>query len=224
MKNIKIDFSKHKLISPLAADYISGRDFLKQFYKYRPAVDSVPEIIKDKSNDKIDRNLLADIIREQYSTLKKSEAVEKNISLLTSEKTFTVTTGHQLNLFTGPLYFVYKIVTALKSCQELKRAYPDYNFVPVYWMASEDHDFEEISFFRLNGKKFIWKTEQQGPVGRFQLNELKILLKEIPGALEPFKGAYEKSQNLADAVRRYVNDLFGAEGLIVIDEIGRAHV
>ncbi|TDA74551.1 bacillithiol biosynthesis BshC, partial [Halomonas marinisediminis] len=74
-----------------------------------------------------------------------SELTQKNIQLLKEENTFTVTTGHQLNLFTGPLYFLYKIVSTINLCEQLKTEFPKQNFVPIYWMATEDHDFEEIN-------------------------------------------------------------------------------
>ena len=93
------------------------------------------------------RTTLVSELKLQYQELDQHEAVEKHIELLKSPTTFTVTTGHQLNLFTGPLYFIYKIISAVKLTQQLKDRYPQYDFVPIYWMASEDHDFEEISFF-----------------------------------------------------------------------------
>ncbi|WP_416171478.1 bacillithiol biosynthesis protein BshC [Algoriphagus boritolerans] len=88
-----------------------------------------------------------------------------------AKKTFTVTTGHQLNLFTGPLYFIYKIVSTINLAKNLQSAYPEYHFVPVYWMASEDHDFEEINNFKLDGKKYQWNSTQKGAVGEFLLDE-----------------------------------------------------
>ena len=69
--------------------------------------------------------------------------------MLANKNTFTVTTGHQLNLFTGPLYFLYKIVSAINLAARLKKEFPKDNFVPVYWMATEDHDFEEIQYFNV---------------------------------------------------------------------------
>src|SRR6185369_3716909 len=99
-------------------------------------------------------NILADVLQKQYHDLKPNDLVSQNINLLRDKKTFTVTTGHQLNIFTGPLYFIFKIVTVINTCKKLKEAYPDYNFVPVYWMASEDHDYDEIKYFKLYGKKY----------------------------------------------------------------------
>ena len=219
MKHQAISFGQTGAFNSFFLDYIGDREALHPFYNRFPDIKNFKEQIqeKQKSFKPETRKLLADTLQKQYKDINLSTAAANNLRSLLSENTFTVVTGHQLNIFTGPLYFIYKIVTAINSCRELKKAYPEYNFVPVYWMASEDHDFEEISYFKLNGKKFVWQTQQQGPVGRFQLKELKQLLSEIPGGLEPFKTAYEKSQNLADAVRHYVDQLFGAEGLIVVD-------
>ncbi|MEJ7661465.1 MAG: bacillithiol biosynthesis BshC [Hymenobacter sp.] len=104
------------------------------------------------------QRLVADL-RAQYAELSGLNgadavppAVAANLDLLARDTTFTITTGHQLNLLTGPLYFVYKMVTAIKLSRDLKAAYPHYDFVPVYWLATEDHDFAEINSFPLFGK------------------------------------------------------------------------
>jgi bacillithiol biosynthesis cysteine-adding enzyme BshC len=157
------------------------------------------------------------VLERQYSRIKPAEIVSQNIQLLKDNKTFTITTGHQLNIFTGPLYFVFKIVTVINTCRQLKEKYPGYNFIPVYWMASEDHDYDEIKYFRLYGKKYVWETDQKGAVGRFDTKGLDELLKTLPGDVKIFQDAYTKYQKLSDAVRYYVNELFGKEGLIVID-------
>src|SRR5436189_242425 len=108
------------------------------------------------------------------------------------------------------------------ACKQLKTQYPQYNFVPVYWMASEDHDYDEIKYFRLYGKKYVWETQQKGAVGRFDTKGLDIILKELPGDIQIFKDAYLKNKKLSDAVRCYVNELFGKEGLIVLDADSRS--
>ncbi len=89
-------------------------------------------------------------------------------------------------------------------------------------MASEDHDYEEIKSFRLYGNKYTWATEQAGAVGRFSTADFKNLLKDLPGDIKIFSDAYTKNKTLADAVRQYVNALFGKEGLVVIDADSRA--
>ncbi len=222
MKTRKIDFTDTHAFSPFFLDYINQKDTLKKFYSRFPSVASFKDQIKEKSNFPQEKRLsLAKELTDQYSNLTITEKVKENIYSLEDSKTFTVTTGHQLNIFTGPLYFIYKIITVINACKELKATYPAYHFVPVYWMASEDHDYEEIKYFRLYGKKYVWSTEQQGAVGRFYTKELKNLFNEIPGEISFFKEAYTKSKNLSQAVRHYVNALFGGEGLVVVDADNR---
>lgn len=213
----KVDFKDTRQFSNLFLDYINGSDQLNEFYGNSPTVEGFAQQIKNKNLSQESRNVLSDVLSKQYDALETSDQVLGNISLLKQENTYTVTTGHQLNIFTGPLYFIYKIVTVIKICEQLKLKYPENNFVPVYWMASEDHDFEEISYFRLNGNKHIWETEEKGAVGRFNPKTLKSIVDTVPGIPELFKSAYLKSDTLADAVRYYVNELFGQYGLVTID-------
>ena len=163
------------------------------------------------------RQTLAKVLQQQYISVPGIPAVQQNIEALQQPNTFTVVTGHQLNIFTGPLYFIFKIVTVINTCKKLKALYPDYNFVPVYWMASEDHDYNEIKYFRLYGKKYSWGTNQTGAVGRFSTKDLLPLLNEVPGDISIFREAYTKGKSLSDAVRQYVHTLFGKEGLVVVD-------
>jgi bacillithiol synthase len=218
MNTGKIDFPDTYAFSSFFLDYMQKKESLQSFYNRFPIVENFKDQIAEKSNfPQPVRDLLADRLTKQYGDLKITEAVKNNIHSLRDKKTFTITTGHQLNIFTGPLYFIYKIVTVINACKKLKAAYPNCHFVPVYWMASEDHDYQEIKSFRLYGKKYEWKTEQQGAVGRFHTNELKSLFNEIPGEISIFKEAYSKNKNLASAVRQYVNALFRDEGLVVVD-------
>lgn len=215
----KIPFVDTNSFTSFFLDYIGKKDSLKKFYKHFPEIGSFQEQIKDKaaSFSKQTRAVLVHVLRAQYKNYTCSKGVKNNLSSLENENTFTVTTGHQLNIFTGPLYFIYKIVTVINACKQLKKAYPNYNFVPVYWMASEDHDFDEIKYFKLNGKKYTWESKQTGAVGRFNPTELEALLKELPEGLAIFQHAYLKHKTLSEAVRYYVNELFGSEGIVVVD-------
>jgi bacillithiol biosynthesis cysteine-adding enzyme BshC len=215
----KIPFADTNAFSKFFLDYIDRKDLLKQFYSRFPEVSNFNDQIKDKaaSFPKQHRDMLVTALQEQYKNYTIADAVKNNLESLRSDKTFTVTTGHQLNIFTGPLYFIYKIVTVINTCKQLKKKYPEYNFVPVYWMASEDHDFDEIKYFKLNGKKYTWESKQTGAVGRFNPKELETLLKELPEGLALFQKAYLKHKTLSDAVRFYVNELFGSEGVVVVD-------
>ncbi|HCM74968.1 MAG TPA: bacillithiol biosynthesis cysteine-adding enzyme BshC, partial [Cytophagales bacterium] len=166
MQHTKIPFKNTKIFSPFFLDYIERKETLKKFYHRAPSIQSFEAQIQEKQKSfSIDsRTILSETLREQYKELKISNLVDNNIKSLKDATTFTITTGHQLNIFTGPLYFIYKIVSVINACKQLKRTYPKYNFVPVYWMASEDHDFEEISYFKLYGKKYKWDTDQKGGV------------------------------------------------------------
>lgn len=213
----KIDLGDTESFSDFFLDYLGNKEVLRPFFGLRPEIACFEEQISKKQFADEKRNVLNDVLSSQYSGYGTSAAVESNLTALKSSKTFTITTGHQLNIFTGPLYFIYKIVTVVNACKALKEKYPDYNFVPVYWMASEDHDFDEISYFNLFGKKYKWETQQTGAVGSMKPKELESLLGELPEKIELFEKAYLQHDTLADAVRYYVNELFGKEGVIVID-------
>jgi bacillithiol biosynthesis cysteine-adding enzyme BshC len=163
----------------------------------------------------------------QYGDNSISQSTLSNIDLLREHNTFTITTGHQLNLFTGPLYFLYKIFSAINLAEELNKTYPKNHFVPVYWMATEDHDFEEINYFNLFGKKVKWERNASGAVGELStegLKEVKQQLKKEFGESENakklisyFSDAYTKHDNLADATRFLANCLFYHHGLVIVD-------
>ena len=218
----KIPFSETKSFTPFFLDYINNKESLRKFFAEYPKIESFNTSLtnKSKSFSKESRHTLVSVLKEQYSNISHAGIIQQ-IELLADDKTFTITTGHQLNIFTGPLYFIYKIVTVINTCRELKRRYPEFNFVPVYWMASEDHDYDEIKYFRLNGQKYTWKTEQQGAVGRFRTTGFDSILAQLPGNTDIFREAYTNNQLLGDAVRQYVHSLFGDEGLVILDADNR---
>ena len=131
--------------SNMMLDYLSENEKLKAFYKYDVQIENFAKIIAAKQKSNIcNRSVLVDVLQKQYAHLPKNEIVEQNIQLLADEKTFVIVTGHQTNLFTGHLYFFYKIISCINLCKQLKAFYPNYNFVPIYWMGSEDHDLSLI--------------------------------------------------------------------------------
>jgi bacillithiol synthase len=219
MLQSKIPLEETRSFSPFFLDYIHKKESLKDFYDVFPAAENFNNVLTKKASTfpASTRSILRSVLQRQYKDLTQTREVKNNLASLENQKTLTITTGHQLNIFTGPLYFIYKIVTVINACKVLKQAFPDYNFVPIYWMASEDHDYEEISYFRLYGKKYIWETDQKGPVGRFTTDGLKKIIDSFPGDPGVFRNAYLQHKKLSDAVRCYVNDLFGEHGLLVVD-------
>ena len=147
-----ITYQKSGYFSKIIVDYLDEKLELKSLYNRFPKLENFKEQIEEKSfnfncNDINKRQILVSELEKQYANFEISEATKNHIKLLNNSNTFTITTGHQLNLFTGPLYFIYKIVSTINLCKQLKKEYPNQDFVPIYWMATEDHDFEEINYF-----------------------------------------------------------------------------
>lgn len=213
----QIEFEDTNRFSSLFLDYLQNKKELQPFFTYLPQLDQFEEIIANRGFQDHRRDILVKVLKEQYEGQSISEAVASNIDLLNENEAFTVTTGHQLNIFTGPLFFIYKVVTAINMAKMLGEHFPKNKFVPVYWMASEDHDFAEINNFRLFGKKYEWQSDQKGPVGRMNTSSMKELLDELPEKPSFCDDAYLGSKDLAAATRYIANHLFGNHGLVVLD-------
>ncbi len=190
MKKTHLSLRKVGSFSKMFLDYIEGQDALKEFYEWKPKIESFQSAITNKAFSPAKRKTLVDALERQYDGLTCVSKLSENIQSLSEARTFTVTTGHQLNIFTGPLYFLFKLITTINLSKKLKAHYPDYHFIPVYWMATEDHDFEEISYFNMFGKKYQWTTEQTGAVGRFDPSSLAEVLDQVRENVELFEKAY----------------------------------
>jgi bacillithiol biosynthesis cysteine-adding enzyme BshC len=225
--SFKLPYSKTKQFSNLVLDYLADNEKLKPFISDFPTIDSFEKQIAAKKNHPINREVLVSVLKEQKKEFNLTELSNNNIDLLLSEDAFTITTGHQLCLFTGPLYFIYKIISTINLAEELKEKYPTNNFVPVFWMATEDHDFEEIRSINLFGKKLSWESGQEGVVGKIKLVDFAKVIDELEQKIGDavhakslvtlFRNAYLNHSNLADATRFLVNELFGKYGIVIID-------
>ncbi len=201
------------------------QSFFKELIRTEFSLKAFENQIKLKNNfSREKRNVLHKTLVSQYNSVDFSQKTKENIDLLLSQNTFTVATGHQLNIFTGPIYFIYKILHVIKLAEELKNTYPEKKFVPIYWMASEDHDFEEINHTFLFNRKISWESDFGGAVGKYpfeSFSDLKAEVKQffanypdskIHTLLEKYKG-----NNLAEATFSFVNELFKEYGLVIID-------
>lgn len=226
-----IPYSETGYFSTLMCDYLAEKPSLNKFYNRFPKLENFEAQIKEKQQsnltDASQRQILVNALKAQYANVEASEFTLENVQKLASENTFTITTGHQLNLFTGPLYFLYKIISTINLAKELKENHPNYEFVPIYWMASEDHDFDEISFFNYKGKKVRWNRDASGAVGELSTEGLQEVLeafsKELGTSnnakqlLSLFENGYIKHNNLTDATRYIANELFKQYGLVIVD-------
>ena len=229
MKVTQIPFKKTGFFSSTMLDYLEKKESIQPFYNNFPDISGFHNQIeeKQKSFRLQSRLVLVDALKNQYKEFNVSTKTEENIESLKLQNTFTVTTGHQLNLFTGPLYFLYKILSTINLCEELSDKFPEQNFVPIYWMATEDHDFEEINYFNFDGKKVLWNREDGGAVGRFSTEGLAAVFdvfsehlghsKNAEFLKKLFSDGYLKHDNLADATRYIANELFSDYGLIILD-------
>tara|TARA_B100001248_G_scaffold244694_1_gene213937 strand:- start:8578 stop:10104 length:1527 start_codon:yes stop_codon:yes gene_type:complete len=222
----KLKYKDTFQFSDLVLDYLNEDKKIKPFINYFPRKENFIKQIKLKEKQKINRNVLVEILKKQNQSLKLSTKTDNNIDLILNTNTFTITTGHQLCLCTGPLYFIYKIVSTINLCEKLTEQNKGYHFVPVFWMASEDHDLEEINHINLFGKKAKWNTEQTGAVGQMNLSKIEDFLLEIKKYFKNsankkifsvLEESYLKHNNLSEATRFLVNELFGKYGLVIID-------
>lgn len=225
-----VDFNSARIFPRIINDYVSGADSLTKFYRFPHHIDSFKEAIETKIFDAAKRELLSETIFKQYKEagidLDIKSLVYKNIYSLKELHSYTITTGHQLCLLTGPLYFLEKIIHAIKLAQTISEQYPDKRIVPVFWMASEDHDFEEIRSLHFSGQTFSWdKQSNNSPVGKIGTTGLDTffdrLETNVPEIHKDFfteaRAIYQTSENLSIATRKLVHRLFSSYGIVVID-------
>jgi len=224
-----VPYNETGYFSALVTDYLTGSTNMQPFYTYTPDKDGIAKAIQERAQYPVDRKALVSTLTAQYANLPKYEQTEQNIQLLLNEHTYTVCTAHQPNLMTGYLYFIYKIVHAIKLAEQLKELHPKKNFVPVYYMGSEDNDIDELGVFRYNGTKYVWKgSGQTGAVGRMDTAGLKPLFHELFKVFGPpgehmdvlkqmIETAYLQHDTIAAATHYLVNELFGRYGLVVLN-------
>ena len=229
MKVTQIPFQKTGFFSKTMLDYLEQKETIQPFYNNFPNLNGFKKEIEEIRNSFSlkTRNILVSSLKNQYTSVEISVETQQNIDSLLLPNTFTVTTGHQLNLFTGPLYFLYKIISAINLAEELKEQFPADNFVPIYWMATEDHDFDEINYFNFKGKKVAWNRQDGGAVGHFSTEGLKEVFDVFSSQLgttrnaeflkELFSKGYIEHTTLTEATRYIANQLFAKYGLVIID-------
>lgn len=208
-------------------DYIDQAGSIKPFFSYAASLPGIQKAIEAREKIDTGRDILVKVLKKQYATVASAAPVQQNIESLLSTATFTVTTAHQNNIFSGPLYFIYKILHTIKLAAYLKESFPAYHFVPVFYIGSEDADLAELNHIYLEGNRLAWNTKQTGAVGRMKIDkELLKLVTAIGGQLgvetygnemvSLLKEAYREGEDLQTATFRFVNALLGERGLLVL--------
>ena len=222
-----IPYNQTNSFTKIVTDYLDGAETLRPFYDQPPNLEGIKKKIEERKGFATNRSVLVEVLKEQYQTLTTTVEVNRNLDHLLSENTFTICTAHQPNLFTGPLYFLYKILHAIKLAAYLKEQVPAFNFVPVYYMGSEDADFAELNHTYADGKKLEWKKEQRGAVGRMIVDKTLVqLIDELEGQLVVerrgaevialLRKAYQPGKTIQEATFELLNQLYGSYGLVVL--------
>lgn len=225
-KLTNIPFLEIESIPSLIKDFLQQKipGFESQFFNLENIEKQFQRKGKSFSEEK--RRVLCEVLQEQHSHHQQSEQQQSNLEHLELEETFTVTTGHQLNLFTGPVFFIYKILQTIKLAEFLNEKFQTKYFVPLFWLASEDHDFEEINHFKTENHYYETKAKSGGAVGRikveddFFISQFEEEFKDSIFGTELIlllKRAYKKGNTLSQATRIIVHELFSDYGLLVLD-------
>ncbi|MFK7921059.1 MAG: bacillithiol biosynthesis cysteine-adding enzyme BshC [Bacteroidia bacterium] len=201
----------------IRTDYLNAADPLKPFYQYPVNQPDFAKIVADKGREDIDRAGLQQVIKEQYEGLVLSEASQRHLDLLAKENTFTITTGHQLVLMGGPMFTTYKVLTAIKLAEQLSAQDADHHFVPIFWIHTEDHDYEEINhYYSSFQQKQTYQGQFQSMVGEHVLTEQ--IEEVLPDHFaEHLRRTYRPGRKMSEAFRDYINELFGEYGVLMLD-------
>jgi len=212
--------------SRIITDYLDQAAALTPFYSYPATEEGLGKAIEARKQAPVDRAVLVEALKNQYAGVPSAPSVQENIEKLKADTTFTIVTAHQPAIFTGHLYFIYKILHTIRLASHLSQRYPTYHFVPVFYMGSEDADLDELGNVHLGGDKLVWDTKQTGAVGRMKTKGLDKLLFRIEGELsvQPFgkelvamlREAYLESPDIQTATFRLLHRLFAEWGLIVL--------
>ncbi|SEL49622.1 bacillithiol biosynthesis cysteine-adding enzyme BshC [Chitinophaga rupis] len=221
-----VPYSETGYFSQLVLDFLAEHPHIRSFYTHPPLHADLDALIHAKKAQPLQRDVLVMALQAQYAGLEVHDAVKENIRLLEQPGTFSICTAHQPNIFTGYLYFVYKILQTVKLAADFKQQRPQYNFVPVYYMGSEDNDLDELGSIYLNGKTLTWPTTQAGAVGRMRPEGLEELIVQIESLLgygkhaeelvQLLRNAYGQHDDIQKATLYLVNALFGRFGLVVL--------
>lgn len=195
LQTLPLEYREIKNFTHLFSAFANHDIQLAPFLSHSSDLKGLEDQIKDKSASYTTemRTVLQRQIRSQMNH-PLSDVQEKNIAALTDSHTFSVSCGHQLNLAGGPVYMAYKILTVIALTQKLQKEFPHHQFVPFHWLATEDHDVDEICDFRFFSQKIKFQLDQTGAVGPMNSSTLPAQMREIQDFPEWMASTYETGQ------------------------------
>lgn len=216
---LPVDFAQTGKFKDVFLDYIAGSDTLAGLRGPRPTLDTLPGLARKRAYPTAQRAVLVEELRRQYAAI--GQTPPATLEVLAQEGSYTVTTGHQLCIYLGPLYTVLKAMTVMRLAEQMQAAYPEHLVVPVFWLAGEDHDLEEISDVTIQGQAFHWQPPYPGPAGTQSLEGLEEALSAVAPRLPDYLKQYSRFPTLAQAQAWLLHTLFGEKGLLVLDPSAR---
>lgn len=236
--NFRYLFPNYGGVTRLFIDYVYNFKNVQKFYNYDfNDFGNLNSLIESVLKSYKNRKEIVEILERQNFYYGNFNAKEK-FELLSKDNTLVVVTGQQVGLMSGPLYTIYKIITAIKLSNFLSEKFPNFNFVPVFYLESEDHDFFEANHVKIfNQSNELVKIEfnpednpreNYGPVGEVKFNErFEVVLKRLEEELQDseFKSdvmnfvrlTYKEGSNFAESFAKFVGGLFKNHGLILLN-------
>jgi bacillithiol biosynthesis cysteine-adding enzyme BshC len=236
---LEIETSENKLFRDYLYDFPKVEKFFSVDYQNAETIESHLQKITAIPRD---RSKIVEILARQNSFYGNTSHAWDNIQKLKDKNTVAIVTGQQMGIFTGPLYTIYKAIGAVKQCAYYQSRYPDYSFVPVFWMELEDHDFEEVRSIRLlsvenelvriaydghdsanTAKNPVHKILIDSDIVRV-LEELRAALNKTDfteALLQSVHDNYTEGASVADAFGKWMAVLLGKSGLILMDPSDR---
>lgn len=221
------DFETIEKFSNNDIAYAHGNNGLEHFYQFKPTLENLNEALQERKNFPVDRELLVRVIRHQYGQFCDDDAIFSRIDKLKKDDTYTIVTAHQPTLLTGPLYFIYKCLSAIKVSNEFNTLQNDCYTQPILVLGGEDHDFDEMNHLNLFGKSITWEDHQGGPVGRYKCDSLNVVLEEVYEILgqsenaqllvQKLKSAFKSPPSYGQAMQQFTHELIGHLGILVVN-------
>ncbi|HEV2176417.1 MAG TPA: bacillithiol biosynthesis cysteine-adding enzyme BshC [Terriglobia bacterium] len=237
MDSACIPYTKVPKSSSLFLEYLYHFDHVARFYNGSPfEIESFRRVARDIKTVTYARRDLADILLRQNRALGCGEATLLNILRLAEPETLAVVTGQQVGLFSGPAFTLYKALTAVKLAQHLTEQ--GISCVPVFWLATEDHDLEEVARTGSLDDHYNWvelkdtglRPAPQSSVGYVKLSDetataLDRLESTLPAGesrdrlLGDLRDAYRPGATWGEAFGRFLARLLGRWGVIFLDPL-----
>lgn len=223
--SIELPFNSDLVFSSWLQRLAEKDHALKPFIAGFNTIEFAKKLIENKTYPPHFRKVLCQSLTTQYNQIAIGEAERKSLNALTNENTFTVTTGHQLSFAGGPLYFILKAIHTISLAKEIENKL-GVAVVPIFWMADEDHDFNEINHLHFFNSKIGAQDLDLNkiPTGNFNTSvfeEAIKLIEEKWGSnqqeiITEIKKIYTSTTNLTVATRKLIHFLFGRYGMLAV--------